>query len=92
LSEWHPSDASALNILKPWSGVFKEQHMDGLLARCVLPKLALALRELPINPAVQVCHITLRLLLLMCSLVLLKLALALRELPINPAVQVSFVI
>ena len=50
--------------------------MDGLLARCVLPKLALALRELPINPAVQVCHITLRLLLLMCSLVLPKLALA----------------
>ena len=53
LSEWHPSDSSALNILKPWAGVFKEQHMDALLARCVLPKLALTLRELPINPANQ---------------------------------------
>jgi tuftelin-interacting protein 11 len=53
LAEWHPSDPSAIAILSPWATVFKKQHMEALLVRCVLPKLAMALREMPINPAAQ---------------------------------------
>jgi len=33
--------------------VFKPLHMEALLVRCVLPKVAVALREMPINPANQ---------------------------------------
>lgn len=49
LSEWHPSDPSAIAILQPWVKVFKPQHMEALLVRCVLPKLAMALSELPLK-------------------------------------------
>jgi len=54
LQEWHPSDSSAATILGPWAKVFKPMHMEALLARCVLPKLAMALQEMAINPANQV--------------------------------------
>lgn len=53
LTEWHPSDPSAINILAPWAKVFKPAHMEALLVRCVLPKLAVEVRGMAINPANQ---------------------------------------
>ena len=39
LQEWHTSDTSALDLLKPWRRVFAVKDWDALLTRSVIPKL-----------------------------------------------------
>lgn len=53
LAQWHPSDASAKEILKPWRDVFAAGTMDGFLAQNILPKLEHALSTFEVNPANQ---------------------------------------
>ncbi|XP_035660288.1 tuftelin-interacting protein 11-like [Branchiostoma floridae] len=53
LTNWHPSDASAIHILKPWKPVFSEGSMDSFLLKNILPKLGLCLQEFVINPHQQ---------------------------------------
>eukprot|EP00803_Ostreobium_quekettii_P005141 evm.model.scf_54.2 EVM.evm.TU.scf_54.2 scf_54:5179-15799(+) len=53
LQSWHPSDGSALALLGPWKSVFDSKGWEGLLVRCILPKLVSALQELVINPLAQ---------------------------------------
>ena len=55
LSAWHPSQPDfALQLLRPWHGVFDASSMENLLLRAVLPKLVCVLREdLHINPQQQ---------------------------------------
>ncbi|RKP05513.1 GC-rich sequence DNA-binding factor-like protein-domain-containing protein, partial [Thamnocephalis sphaerospora] len=51
LQQWHPSDPSALYVLQPWHGVFRDVDMDALLASAIIPKLTMALRlELNVDP------------------------------------------
>ena len=58
LVDWHPSDASAHVILKPWVGVFENKSMENLLVKCIMPKLVFALQDLAIVPHSQVCMST----------------------------------
>eukprot|EP01105_Mastigella_eilhardi_P028053 TRINITY_DN8_c0_g3_i1.p1 TRINITY_DN8_c0_g3~~TRINITY_DN8_c0_g3_i1.p1 ORF type:complete len:878 (+),score=239.79 TRINITY_DN8_c0_g3_i1:33-2666(+) len=53
LGDWQPSDPSAHALLMPWKQVFDPLSMERLLVRCVVPKLALALRSLIIDPRRQ---------------------------------------
>ena len=53
LSSWHPSDSSALQVLRPWVRVFDQSSMDQLLVRSIIPKLVGCLRELVIDPQHQ---------------------------------------
>lgn len=54
LQDWHPSDASALNVIAPWQGAFKDADLQQFMARSVLPKLQLVLRsEFAVNPQQQ---------------------------------------
>ena len=53
LEQWHPSDPSANAVLLPWRDVFRDVDMETLLARSILPKLVVALRDFHINPANQ---------------------------------------
>lgn len=53
LQAWHPSDGSALVLLRPWHRVFDPADWDALLLRSIVPKLAMALQSLVINPAAQ---------------------------------------
>ena len=53
LEQWHPSDPSAHAMLLPWLDVFLPADMEVLLARSILPKLVMALRDFVINPASQ---------------------------------------
>lgn len=54
LTQWHPSDPSALEILKPWMKVFKQHDWDHLCSKSIEPKLIRVLdSELQINPADQ---------------------------------------
>lgn len=53
LEQWQPWDGSALAILSPWHRVFDAKDWDALLARSIVPRLALALQQLVINPAAQ---------------------------------------
>lgn len=53
LTNWHPSDPSALLMLLPWSKVFSQGTMDAFLCRCILPKLQLVMQEFTINPHQQ---------------------------------------
>ncbi|XP_078701272.1 tuftelin-interacting protein 11-like isoform X2 [Branchiostoma floridae x Branchiostoma belcheri] len=53
LTNWHPSDASAIHILQPWKPVFSEGSMDSFLLKNILPKLGLCLQEFVINPHQQ---------------------------------------
>ena len=69
LTNWHPSDESALIILQPWvkvdhtlilslahtlfSQVFPPESMEVFLLRTIVPKLAACLQALPINPQEQ---------------------------------------
>lgn len=53
LQAWHPSDGSARQMLKPWASVFARKDMTVLLSRSILPKLAMVLRELAVDPTQQ---------------------------------------
>ncbi|XP_059486517.1 septin-interacting protein 1 [Neocloeon triangulifer] len=53
LTAWHPSDNSALLMLKPWKQAFPQGDMDAFLMANILPKLQTALQELVINPHQQ---------------------------------------
>lgn len=53
LSQWHPSDSSALDILKPWKHVFSSSEWDQLCMKSIEPKLANVLDTLVINPLDQ---------------------------------------
>lgn len=44
LTAWHASDGSARILLAPWAKVFELQDWEGLMARCILPKLAQAMQ------------------------------------------------
>jgi tuftelin-interacting protein 11 len=53
LTAWHPSDKSALLMLKPWKQAFPQGDMDAFLMTNILPKLQVAMQELVINPHQQ---------------------------------------
>lgn len=53
LTKWHPSDISAKLMLKPWLKVFSPGHTEAFLAKNIVPKLAICLQEMVINPANQ---------------------------------------
>lgn len=53
LSAWHPSDASAFAVLKPWKGVFDPPSFDAIMHRQIMPKLRFALRNLEVDPRQQ---------------------------------------
>lgn len=53
LNAWHPSDSSAKLILEPWRGVFSQGTLEAFVVANILPKLALALQSMPINPHQQ---------------------------------------
>jgi len=53
LEAWHPSDGSALTLLRPWHRVFDDAEWEAMMNRCIVPKLAFALDQLVINPAAQ---------------------------------------
>jgi tuftelin-interacting protein 11 len=44
LTQWHPADGSARALLAPWRRAFEGADWDALLARSIVPKLALALQ------------------------------------------------
>lgn len=53
LTAWHPSDGSALILLRPWQRVFDAGDWAIMLDRSIVPKLEAALAALVINPAQQ---------------------------------------
>uniref|UniRef100_A0A1A8Q1L0 Tuftelin-interacting protein 11 n=1 Tax=Nothobranchius rachovii TaxID=451742 RepID=A0A1A8Q1L0_9TELE len=53
LQRWHPSDASARLILQPWKNVFTAGAWEAFMVKNIIPKLALCLEELVINPHQQ---------------------------------------
>jgi len=54
LQDWHPSDGSAYAVIAPWHNVFKDQDLQSLLGRSIVPKLADMLRrEFVVNPHQQ---------------------------------------
>ncbi|EFJ43876.1 hypothetical protein VOLCADRAFT_65509 [Volvox carteri f. nagariensis] len=53
LQAWHPSDGSALVLLSPWQRVWGQAEWDAFMAKAIVPKLALALGQMDINPAAQ---------------------------------------
>ncbi|KAI7863705.1 GC-rich sequence DNA-binding factor-like protein-domain-containing protein [Spinellus fusiger] len=54
LSQWHPSDESALHIITPWKDVWTPSQMETFLTRSILPKLTQVLRhEFVVNPRDQ---------------------------------------
>ncbi|KAM9744230.1 tuftelin-interacting protein 11 [Menidia menidia] len=53
LQRWHPSDASARLILQPWKNVFTVGAWEAFMVKNIIPKLALCLEELVINPHQQ---------------------------------------
>ncbi|XP_034026045.1 tuftelin-interacting protein 11 [Thalassophryne amazonica] len=53
LQRWHPSDASARLILQPWKDVFTPGAWEAFMVKNIIPKLALCLGELVINPHQQ---------------------------------------
>ncbi|KAM9821778.1 tuftelin-interacting protein 11 isoform 1-T2 [Syngnathus typhle] len=53
LQRWHPSDASARLILQPWKDVFSLGAWEAFMVKNIIPKLALCLEELVINPHQQ---------------------------------------
>lgn len=50
LEQWAPPDDGARQLLAPWKGIWDDRDFDTLVGRCVLPKLASALREMDIDP------------------------------------------
>ncbi|MBN3306862.1 TFP11 protein, partial [Amia calva] len=53
LQRWHPSDGSARLILQPWRDVFSPGAWEAFMVKNIVPKLALCLSELVINPHQQ---------------------------------------
>ncbi|KAK2825247.1 hypothetical protein Q7C36_019174 [Tachysurus vachellii] len=53
LQRWHPSDASARLILQPWKEVFTPGAWEAFMVKNIVPKLALCLGELVVNPHQQ---------------------------------------
>ena len=53
LQLWHPSDPSAFSILEPWSNAFSSSDWEGLMMKSIVPKLAMALQQLVIDPTSQ---------------------------------------
>nr|ABC69927.1 STIP [Tetraodon nigroviridis] len=53
LQRWHPSDTSARLILQPWKDVFTPGAWEAFMVKNIIPKLALCLEELVINPQQQ---------------------------------------
>lgn len=54
LSQWHPSDPTALEMLKPWRQVFSSHEWDQLCSRAIEPKLSHVLdTEFFIHPSDQ---------------------------------------
>ncbi|KAJ1430417.1 GC-rich sequence DNA-binding factor-like protein-domain-containing protein [Ochromonadaceae sp. CCMP2298] len=57
MGTWEPGNlahsAEALGMLSPWVGVFDASSMESLLLRAVVPRLALLLRGVVIDPAAQ---------------------------------------
>ncbi|XP_029961238.1 tuftelin-interacting protein 11 [Salarias fasciatus] len=53
LQRWHPSDPSARLILQPWKDVFTPGAWEAFMVKNIIPKLALCLEELVINPHQQ---------------------------------------
>ncbi|KAB5546367.1 hypothetical protein PHYPO_G00071250 [Pangasianodon hypophthalmus] len=53
LQRWHPSDASARLILQPWKDVFTPGAWEAFMVKNIVPKLALCLGELVVNPHQQ---------------------------------------
>jgi len=53
LEAWEPKDGSAKMLLKPWQKVFDAGSWAGLMGRCIVPKLQMALQMLTIDPAKQ---------------------------------------
>uniref|UniRef100_A0A8C1AJQ1 Tuftelin-interacting protein 11 n=1 Tax=Cyprinus carpio carpio TaxID=630221 RepID=A0A8C1AJQ1_CYPCA len=54
LQRWHPSDSSARLILQPWKDVFTPGAWEAFMVKNIVPKLALCLGELVVNPHQQV--------------------------------------
>jgi len=60
---WHPSDPTAIAMMRPWANLWEPAAMEGLLSRVVLPRLVAVLRELttptgagqPFAPAQEAC-------------------------------------
>jgi tuftelin-interacting protein 11 len=50
---WHPSDRSALAMIKPWKNVFLDEDLAIFLYKNVVPKLEFRLNELIFNPIQQ---------------------------------------
>jgi tuftelin-interacting protein 11 len=53
LTNWHPSDSSAVIILSPWAKVFSPEIMEAFLIKTIIPKLEFCLKSLIINPQHQ---------------------------------------
>ena len=53
LTQWHPSDSSALELLRPWRKVFKYTDWEQLCSKSIEPKLCKVLDSLKVNPADQ---------------------------------------
>lgn len=53
LTAWVPQDRSALAMLRPWKGVFREPEFKAFLQRHIVPKIQVALAEVVINPLAQ---------------------------------------
>lgn len=53
LTAWVPQDRSALAMLRPWKGVFREGDFKAFLQRHIVPKIQVALAEVLINPMQQ---------------------------------------
>uniref|UniRef100_A0A8C7PQF1 GCF C-terminal domain-containing protein n=1 Tax=Oncorhynchus mykiss TaxID=8022 RepID=A0A8C7PQF1_ONCMY len=53
LQRWHPSDGSARLILQPWRDVFTPGAWEAFMVKNIIPKLALCLGDLLINPHQQ---------------------------------------
>ncbi|MBN3311825.1 TFP11 protein, partial [Atractosteus spatula] len=53
LQRWHPSDGSARLILQPWKDVFTPGAWEAFMVKNIVPKLALCLSELVVNPHQQ---------------------------------------